>query len=345
MNPLEFSSKTICLFSADKHERIDLSVLPDDVFDDLLHRWSKTNTCREGSPYTGYYIYDSSIYLPMITELEEQYGESFHRIRRFGSFLRGLKDGELFWCVSDNAPTLNKRLAILQANAQKNHPGEGQIRLIHDSYLFNMGSLSYGYTHFAYGFAGYKEMIGAVDKSLRKCRFCGRAAPEAFRKESHAISEGLGNKFLICNEECDECNGRLAKVENNLMRYFDVRRAMFGIKSKTSGTIPIIEGKGFVIRNRDDIPQLYIELESLPAGVNGQSPFFISNSRLMRRSHIREYTRRFARLSSTCFLRRSSLILSRLSDGLMASSLTQKLLIIMFPTTMMSSYSRRWKSS
>lgn len=274
MNPLEFSSKTICLFSADKHERIDLSVLPDDVFDDLLHRWSKTNTCREGSPYTGYYIYDSSIYLPMITELEEQYGESFHRIRRFGSFLRGLKDGELFWCVSDNAPTLNKRLAILQANAQKNHPGEGQIRLIHDSYLFNMGSLSYGYTHFAYGFAGYKEMIGAVDKSLRKCRFCGRAAPEAFRKESHAISEGLGNKFLICNEECDECNGRLAKVENNLMRYFDVRRAMFGIKSKTSGTIPIIEGKGFVIRNRDDIPQLYIELESLPAGVNGQSPFY-----------------------------------------------------------------------
>ena len=180
----------------------------------------------------------------------------------------------MFWCVSDNAPTLNKRLAILQANAQKNHPGEGQIRLIHDSYLLNMGSLSYGYTHLAYGFAGYKEMIGAVDKSLRKCRFCGRAAPEAFRKESHAISEGLGNKFLICNEECDECNGRLAKVENNLMRYFDVRRAMFGIKSKTSGTIPNIEGKGFVIRNRNDTPQLYIELESLPPGVDGRSPFY-----------------------------------------------------------------------
>lgn len=273
MNPLEFSSKTICLFSADNHERIDLSVLPDDVFDALLHRWSKTNTCREGSPYTGYHIYDSSIYLPMIVELEDQYGESFHRIRRFGSFLRGLKDGELFWCVSDNAPTLNKRLAVLQAHAQKNHPGEGRIRLIHYSYVFSMGSLSNSYKHLAYGFAGYKEMIGAVDKSLRKCRFCGRTGPGAFRKESHAISEGLGNKNLICNEECDECNGRLAKVENNLMRYFDVRRAMFGIKSKTSRTIPNIEGKGFVIRNRDDNPQLFIELESLPAGVDGRSPF------------------------------------------------------------------------
>lgn len=274
MNSTEFSSKTLCLFSAGKHQRMDLSVLPDTVFDALLQAWWETMSCREGSPFTGYYQYRQNAYAQMSDELERTYGTTYPQIRRFGAFFRGLKEGDLFWCVSEDAPTLNKRLAILQANAQKANPGEQGIRSIHSFYLRNWGVLSYGYKHYAFGFAKYKETVGASGPE-RKCRFCGKSVPDtSFRKESHAISEGLGNKTLICNEECDTCNGRLAKVENNLMRYFDVRRAMFGIKSKTSGTVPNIEGKGFVIRGKDDVAQLYIERESLPDGVDGQSPFY-----------------------------------------------------------------------
>lgn len=274
MNPIEFSSKTLCLFSAGKHQRMDLSALPDKVFDALLQAWWETKTCRVGSPFTGYYQYQHDSYAQTLDELERTYGATYPQIRRFGAFFRGMKEGDLFWCVSEDAPTLNKRLAILQANAQKTNPGEQGIRSIHTSYLLNWGTLSYGYKHYAFGFAEYKETVG-VNNPKRKCRFCGKSAPDtSFQKESHAISKGLGNKFLICNEECDTCNGRLAKVENNLMRYFDVRRAMFGIKSRTSGTVPNIEGKGFVIRGKDDIAQLYIERESLPDGVDGQSPFY-----------------------------------------------------------------------
>lgn len=278
MNPIEFSSKTLCLFSADKHQRIDLSALPDEVFDALIHAWWGTKTCRVGSPFTGYYVYRQDLYAQMSDELERTYGAAFPQIRRVRAFLRGLKDGDLFWCVSEDAPTLNKRLAILQANAQKTNPGDGEqrIRAIDSSFILSWGALSYGYNHYAFGFAQYDEAVGETDRSKRTCRFCGKSVPDTtFRKESHAISEGLGNKTLICNEECDTCNGRLAKVENNLMRYFDVRRAMHGIKSKTSGTIPNIEGKGFVIRDKDNNPQLYIERESLPDGVDGQSPFYL----------------------------------------------------------------------
>lgn len=275
MNPIEFSSKTLCLFSAGKHQRVDLSALPDEVFDALLHAWWAIKTCREGSTFSGYYLYRQDLYARLSEELERTYGAAYPQIRRFGAFFRGLKDGDLFWSVSEDAPTLNKRLAILQANAQKVNPGEQGIRSIHSSYMLNWGALSYGYKHYAYGFADYKEAVGESISSKRKCRFCGKSVPDtSFRKESHAISEGLGNKTLICNEECDTCNGRLSKVENNLMRYFDVRRAMYGIKSKTSGTIPNIEGKGFVIRDKDDTPQLYIERESLPDGVDGTSPFY-----------------------------------------------------------------------
>lgn len=275
MNPLEFSSKTICLFSAGKHQRVDLSALPDEVFDALLQAWQETKTCQEGSPFTGYFQYRQDLYTQMSAGLERTYGAVYPQIHRFRAFFRGVQDGDLFWSVSENAPTLNKRLAILQANAQKANPGEQKIRSVQSSYLLDWGTLSYGYKHFAFGFAEYKETVGESVNLKKRCRFCGKSIPDtSFRKESHAISEGLGNKILICNDECDSCNGRLSKVENNLMRYFDVRRAMFGIKSKTSGLIPNIEGIGFVIRDKDNSPQLYIERESLPAGVDGRSPFY-----------------------------------------------------------------------
>lgn len=61
---------------------------------------------------------------------------------------------------------------------------------------------------------GLKQLkVGESDKNKRICRFCGKNQPEvkfAGRKgKAHAISEALGNKKLILNEECKGCNSNL----------------------------------------------------------------------------------------------------------------------------------------
>jgi hypothetical protein len=51
------------------------------------------------------------------------------------------------------------------------------------------------------------KSIGEQDKSKRICRFCNNTrANVTFKNIAHAISESLGNKKIILNEECDECN-------------------------------------------------------------------------------------------------------------------------------------------
>lgn len=63
--------------------------------------------------------------------------------------------------------------------------------------------------------------FGESDKSRRICRYCGKRAPEvSFRKKAHAISEGLGNKKIITNTECDKCNDDFGKtIEKSLIDY------------------------------------------------------------------------------------------------------------------------------
>lgn len=82
----------------------------------------------------------------------------------------------------------------------------------------------------------------------RVCRFCGKtkAGGATFKKVAHAISEALGNKTLKCTEECDQCNARLADVEDNLsVGYLGIRRSILGIKGK--GGVKSVGGQNFVL--------------------------------------------------------------------------------------------------
>ena len=93
---------------------------------------------------------------------------------------------------------------------------------------------------------------------------------------AHAVSEGLGNKLLICNEECDDCNNKLSKLESNLMHYLDVRRAMGGILTKSDGTVPSVDGKGFAIRGDvNNQAVLYLEEGELTRDKDLTKPFQI----------------------------------------------------------------------
>lgn len=49
MNTIEFGSKTLLFYSLKKNERVDLSCLPDEVFDKVIHGLWQTKICQEGS--------------------------------------------------------------------------------------------------------------------------------------------------------------------------------------------------------------------------------------------------------------------------------------------------------
>ena len=60
--------------------------------------------------------------------------------------------------------------------------------------------------------------IGEPQKNKRCCLFCGKMEPEAsFTQKAHAISESLGNKSIVQNEECDECNNFLEDLSNKIL--------------------------------------------------------------------------------------------------------------------------------
>ena len=74
-------------------------------------------------------------------------------------------------------------------------------------YAERMEQFSSNYSVCIFNGQGRMQYIGETDKSKRVCRFCHRSAPlTSFTHKSHAISESLGYKSLVCHEECDECN-------------------------------------------------------------------------------------------------------------------------------------------
>ena len=98
-----------------------------------------------------------------------------------------------------------------------------------------------------------KIKIGEGLKSKRICRFCKQESPDVnFQKEAHAISEALGNKKLILNEECDSCNEFFDEnVERDFIYYHDLARTMFGIKNKENKT-PKMKGENFNFSKEED---------------------------------------------------------------------------------------------
>ena len=95
-----------------------------------------------------------------------------------------------------------------------------------------------------------KNRIGEYDKSKRICRYCNKSVPKVtFRKVAHTISEALGNKKIITNDECDSCNEIFGTgIEDDFIVYLDVLRVINGVKGKNG--IPKVKGKNLVIETK-----------------------------------------------------------------------------------------------
>lgn len=79
-----------------------------------------------------------------------------------------------------------------------------------------------------------KKQITSNKKNKRTCRFCGLTSNEtAFTNISHAIPESIGNKNIICVEECDNCNKHFSEyVEVHFDKYTKPYRNISQIKGK-----------------------------------------------------------------------------------------------------------------
>jgi len=100
-----------------------------------------------------------------------------------------------------------------------------------------------------------KRKIGEQDKAKRICRFCNNEREEnTFKNIAHAISESLGNKKIILNEECDQCNsefGSAQGIESSLITFLKFYGIFFGVKGKNG--IPKIKGRNFELSNEGQI--------------------------------------------------------------------------------------------
>ena len=77
--------------------------------------------------------------------------------------------------------------------------------------------------------------IGEPNRDQRVCRFCGETQKTGatFKKKAHALSEGIGNKAIILNEECDSCNEQFGNtIEQDLQRHFELFIIIAGNKGK-----------------------------------------------------------------------------------------------------------------
>jgi len=61
----------------------------------------------------------------------------------------------------------------------------------------------------------------------RTCRFCNKSYPKVtFKKKAHVIPQLIGNKEFKSDEECDNCNLKFGRYENDLANFLGIIRTL-----------------------------------------------------------------------------------------------------------------------
>lgn len=208
-----------------------------------------------------------------IKQLVEKYSSIIPQINNLNSFLKILAPNEYFYTIVLEKELPTKEIYNLYQSLLKlNNPSfDLKTSIDQGNELFKDVWDNYSIiTHDN----GKKTKLGEIDKNKRVCRFCGKSVSEGatFNKIAHSISEALGNKTLVFNEECDICNEYFGKdIENALITYLNVFRIFFGILNKKN-EIPKIKGKNFEYFN-DGNKSLYLKfIDDNSSNTNPASP-------------------------------------------------------------------------
>jgi hypothetical protein len=188
---------------------------------------------------------------PMIRQqisfVTKRFGEKLPQLNALDAFFRRLKEGEHF-CFFPNV-SINQeaqfRIGKILVGLSEGKSNE-EIMPILDEVLTDVYSV---YEINNYG--RKRRKIGEAKKEKRICRFCfNNSKPLSFKKEAHAIPEGLGNKTLILLEECDSCNEKFnISIEQNIINYLKLYRKFYGVKGKSGE--PQYKGKNFSMERGD----------------------------------------------------------------------------------------------
>lgn len=286
MSKLKILLYSICCTKRIAYEDAD-GVMNDEIENTYLRR-CHVDTLMNG----GAKIEVSQQTRDALQELETKYDISTkHHIRKLRGFISKMADGDYFYFFNeDKTSVVERRTAMDCINAVK-------FGLSWSSTIYNKAVQYYSimntkFTYLSYGYDGIEEFIGEEDEKKRICRFCGKSQPEVtFNKVAHAIQEALGNKLLVCYEECDTCNHDLALTEDNFRYLMDFRRAMYHIPRKGSTKTPTVIGKSFIIKSDcKGAPELYLMEEYLPDTKEQKQPFVmhlelktqVSNERMFK---------------------------------------------------------------
>lgn len=191
------------------------------------------------------------------------------KLKRIIHFLDGNKkvdDNAFFYLFNNQYAKIYRKMAAIEV-LRYNSQNEYLWKKIHNKVFHIWSMLSFQFDICAYGIDGVKEVIGEPDKNKRICRFCGKLGKK-YAHISHAIPEAIGNKLLICAEECDDCNNKLHAVEDNFTHLMDFRRAMYLVAGKDRTECPKIKGRDYTIApDEDGMPSLYIKQSNIPKGI------------------------------------------------------------------------------
>lgn len=205
----------------------------------------------------------------LLADLANRYKKDCPSLQRFPSSLKGVGEKEgVFMINTEKSDFVSRRAAIEALHYQE------AWKERYDDVKQRLTVLSVDYNFLSFGFDDMPVRVGEPDKAKRVCRFCGKSGAEKFKDEAHAIQDSLGNKLLVCNEECDECNHTLNKIEDAFLVMMDVRRSTFHISRKNSAKSARVVGENFVIEpDEKGDAHLYVMQEMLPSDTS--SPFMM----------------------------------------------------------------------
>ena len=216
------------------------------ILNDLLMAFAK-EIDYENIKINIYYLQQNTEeFRAKINSVIQKYKTFEPKIQQINTYFKDLKDNEYFFIFPND--TIHKQQSFHLFNylsaLQKGEDFEKISKEIDE--LF--GVLMDNYEMFAFDADRKNNIkIGESDKSKRVCRYCNKKSPEvSFKKVAHSISEALGNKKIITNDECDACNEKFGEgIENDLILYLNPYRVFFRIRGKNG--IPKLKGKNFEI--------------------------------------------------------------------------------------------------
>ena len=185
-----------------------------------------------------------------IAEIVSKYSQKMPQINKLNTFLNKLDENEKFFTIVLSRKLTQEEFYKLECKLMSLNMPYFDIakHLQQSNVLFK--DIWNNYNIIATN-VEKKNHIGESDKKKRVCRFCGKGLSTGvtFKNEAHAISEALGNKTVIFNEECDICNSYFDQtIERDFITYLNIFRTFFGILNK-SNKIPSVVGKNFEYQN------------------------------------------------------------------------------------------------